>query len=299
MKKEAVDYANLDGFMIVTTFLSLWFAINFEDNVEDLVAYFLILTFGILHGANDLKLIQTSHSQAKKKYNFLKVASYYVLFILFCASLFYYLPILALLGFVLFSGYHFGEQHWSSKFKCQSGIMMWFYTSYGLVVLSLLFVSHPEVVGSVIENITGLALPSNYYTYLLFFNGGLFVALYVLLSKYDKLVGHWVKEIFYLVIFLIVFKTASLLWSFAIYFILWHSLPSLIDQIKFLYGGVTKKSMVLYLKSSLVYWAISVIGLAVLFLFFSGDRETFLSFFFSFLAAITFPHVLVMTRLNK
>ncbi|MGY8916478.1 MAG: Brp/Blh family beta-carotene 15,15'-dioxygenase, partial [Flavobacteriales bacterium] len=95
------------------------------------------------------------------------------------------------------------------------------------------------------------------------------------------------------------FKTASLLWSFAIYFILWHSLPSLVDQIRFLYGGVTKKNIILYLKTSFVYWAISVIGLALFFLFFGGDSDTFLSFFFSFLAAITFPHVLVMTRLNK
>ena len=57
MKNKGVVFKNLDSFIIVTTFLFLWIAINFGKNVEDMVAYFLILTFGILHGANDLKLI--------------------------------------------------------------------------------------------------------------------------------------------------------------------------------------------------------------------------------------------------
>ncbi|ALM07846.1 beta-carotene dioxygenase [Sediminicola sp. YIK13] len=299
MKNKGVVFKNLDSFIIVTTFLFLWFAINFGDTTEDMVAYFLILTFGILHGANDLKLIQTSNSKAKKKYNFLKVASYYILFILFCASLFYYLPSLALFTFVLFSGYHFGEQHWNSKLKSQSRTTILFYSSYGLFVLSLLFVSQVTVVNSVIENITGYAVPIRFYTYLLFLSGGLFIALYILLTKNHKLISSWVKEIFYLVLFLIVFKTASLLWSFAIYFILWHSLPSLVDQIRFLYGDVTKKSIILYLKTSFVYWAISVTGLALLYLFIGKDSDTFEPIFFSFLAAITFPHVLVMIRLYK
>jgi hypothetical protein len=73
MKKEGTIFKNLDGFVLVTTFFFLWFAISFGDSVEDIVAYFLILTFGILHGANDLKLIQTSNSNAKKKSSFLKV----------------------------------------------------------------------------------------------------------------------------------------------------------------------------------------------------------------------------------
>ncbi len=299
MKKEGVFIEKVNGFIIVTTFLFLWFAINFGDEVEDMVAYFLILTFGILHGANDLKLIESSNSNKSKKYNFLKVASYYVLFILFCALLFYFLPSLALLAFIVFSGYHFGEQHWEAKFKRKADTVIWFYTSYGLIVLSLLFVSHAEEVSSVIENITALSIPAKYFNYLLVFNTGLFMALYIWLSKSRKLESNLVKEVFYLIIFLIVFKTASLLWSFAIYFILWHSLPSLVDQINFLYGSVTKKNIILYLKTSFVYWAISVIGLGLLFLFFGGDSDTFLSFFFSFLAAITFPHVLVMSKLNK
>lgn len=299
MKNEGVVFKNLDSFIIVTTFLFLWIAINFGKNVEDMVAYFLILTFGILHGANDLKLIQASSTHTKKRYSFLKVTSYYVLFLLICASLFYFLPGLALLAFVLFSGYHFGEQHWNSKFKSQSGTTIWFYSSYGLVVLSLLFVSQAGVVNVVIQNITGYAIPPKYYSYLLFFSGGLFAALYILLTKNNKVVSNWIQEMFYLALFLIIFNTASLLWSFAIYFILWHSLPSLIDQIGFLYGEVTKKNVILYLKTSFIYWAISVIGLALLYLIIGRESDTFQPILFSFLAAITFPHVLVMIRFYK
>jgi hypothetical protein len=41
---------------------------------------------------------------------------------------------------------------------------------------------------------------------------------------------------FYLLLFTILFKSSSLIWGFAIYFVIWH-IPSIIDQIKFLNGS--------------------------------------------------------------
>ena len=93
--------------------------------------------------------------------------------------------------------------------------------------------------------------------------------------------------------------TASLIWAFAIYFILWHSIPSLIDQITLLYGKTTFRNGMRYLKNSALYWIAAMLSLVVAF-FFLGDAEYgFLPLFFSFLAAITFPHVLVMGQLYK
>jgi Brp/Blh family beta-carotene 15,15'-monooxygenase len=106
-------------------------------------------------------------------------------------------------------------------------------------------------------------------------------------------------ELFYLLLFCIVFFTASLVWSFTLYFILWHSLPSLADQVEFLYKEVNKETIIKYVKASFIYWLLSVVGFFVLVQFFKDNPTVMLSFFFSFLAAITFPHVLVMHKILK
>lgn len=300
MKKKDSSIVNLSSFMIVSTFFSLWLAVQFDESVENILAYILILSFGILHGANDLKLIQrTDFSKATRK-NFLKTLFYYVLFVFGSALLFYFIPAIALLLFVLFSGYHFGEQHWTAQMKSHSILSRIFFLLYGLYILCLLFYLHEETVTIIITNITEIVLWEDIYFYSTIFCGASMIAIYLFLGHQNKrLRTSIIKELFYITVFFIVFSTASLLWSFAIYFVLWHSIPSLVDQIKYLYGHLSKGTIWSYAKSSFPYWMISLVGLSLLLYIFKDNFETSLSFFFSFLAAITFPHVLVINRINN
>ena len=97
-----------------------------------------------------------------------------------------------------------------------------------------------------------------------------------------------------LIIFLgFFFSKASLLLSFSVYFVFWHSIPSILDQLNFLYDSDNSRKM-RYFLSSLPYWIMSVVGLFVFYFNFHTNPETFLPLFFSFLAAITFPHTIVM-----
>jgi Brp/Blh family beta-carotene 15,15'-monooxygenase len=89
-----------------------------------------------------------------------------------------------------------------------------------------------------------------------------------------------------------------LIWGFAIYFILWHSIPSIINQVVYLKGEFNWKNFGSYIKTAFAYWLVSLIGIAVLYLLFK-DIKIFNALFFSFLAAITFPHVLVIYFLFK
>ena len=95
-----------------------------------------------------------------------------------------------------------------------------------------------------------------------------------------------------------IFNIASLIAGFAIYFIIWHSIPSLRDQIIELHSEFNTDNLVLYLKNSVLYWLVSIVSLFVLY-YVVNDEKLFISLFFSFLAAITFPHVLVMFNLFK
>lgn len=300
MKNEGRLFAKLSSFVIVATFFSLWLAFQFEEEIENIFAYVLILSFGILHGANDLKLIQHSDASKLSRRRFFKILFYYVLLILASAILFYLLPALALFVFILFSGYHFGEQHWKAKLGQNSIPGHGFFFIYGVFILCLLFYTHLTMVAGIIFNITSITISEDIFLYATIFSGVAMVLLYSFLAiENQKLRMGFIKELFYLAVFFVVFNTASLLWSFAIYFVLWHSIPSLIDQIDYLYGSFSKATIIKYIKYSFPYWLISIIGLAVLLYVFRDDFETSLSFFFSFLAAITFPHVLVINRINN
>ena len=104
------------------------------------------------------------------------------------------------------------------------------------------------------------------------------------------------KELFFLVVFAILFKVSSLIWGFALYFIFWHSIPSIMDQMKFLFGKVSLKNFKLYFRTAFVYWILSLTGIGLLYIYFN-DQKIFNALFFSFLASITFPHVVVILKM--
>lgn len=294
-----LDFPKLESAMLVSTFFSIWLAVILDESLEHVMAYILIMSFGILHGSNDLTLIRKEKKHPNSPRNYLKVLLYYLLFVLGSVLIFYVFPSLALFVFILFSGYHFGEQHLVSKTISRSPVNSLLYFSYGSFILFLLFYTNSKVSLQIIKTIIGHSIPELMFQVGLIMSGisTLGFSLYLLLKK--KLKVNPVKELFFLGVFFVVFKTASLLWGFAIYFILWHSVPSLYDQIFYLYGTMNKKSFKGFVKDSFPYWLISVVGLLVLLYVFRDNLESSLAFFFSFLAAITFPHVLVIKRLNQ
>ncbi|MBT8183388.1 MAG: Brp/Blh family beta-carotene 15,15'-dioxygenase [Eudoraea sp.] len=296
MDNKGWNCAKLESAMLVATFFSLWLAVYFEDAIEDVFGYVLILSFGILHGANDIKLLQATTTNRSRSLPFIKILGYYVGFVLSVAALFYLIPAISLALFIVFSAYHFGEQHWTSKIKSASRFQLFFYTAYGLLVLLLLFSAHGEEVSDIVLNITAIKIPISFFQILLAVISVLVVILYMVISKNIK--SKIILELFYLLVFFIIFNTASLLWAFAIYFIIWHAIPSLAEQMQFLYGDISKSNFIKYIRSSAVYWGISVVALVVLFVFIEDAGQGFLPFLFSFLAAITFPHVFVINRLK-
>ncbi|MBC7524719.1 MAG: Brp/Blh family beta-carotene 15,15'-dioxygenase [Flavobacterium sp.] len=284
---------------IVASFLGLWITSFFENKVQIIFGFILILSFGILHGANDLvvfKKINATNSAT----SFLKLISSYVIIVLFSAMLFTIIPWLALLLFIIVSGYHFGEQHWQElEIKNFRLLLPIFQFNYGIFILILLFVFHVTEVEEIIFSIIGINITFINFTYLVlifgFTLGIFFVYLYCTSIKFRE---NSIEEILYLLVFSILFKVGSLIWGFALYFILWHSIPSLRDQVKFLYGNYSFNNFKMYFKSAFVYWIISLLGILILYLFFK-DYRLFNALFFSFLASITFPHAWVILKMFK
>jgi len=291
--------SKITNFSIVASFLGLWINSFFGESVQIFIGFVLIFSFGILHGANDLLLIDKTQSKISTN-SFYKILLYYVLVVGSGVLLFYFLPALALLLFILVSGYHFGEQHWQSDFvDNHKKLTLLFQLSYGLLILSMLFIFHVAEVQKIISEISRTAIPSE--SIVIFFYISLGSFLLISLFKYfktEEFKKRIVQELLFLFVFAIIFKTSSLIWGFAIYFILWHSIPSMFDQITFLYGSVSFENFKKYFKSAFFYWIVSLIGILLLFFIFREDYF-FDALFFSFLAAITFPHVWVIINMFK
>jgi Brp/Blh family beta-carotene 15,15'-monooxygenase len=295
--KKQQNINTFDGFMIVVTFFFLWISVYVNIQTEAILGYFLIFTFGIFHGSNDLKLIQRTAPSSKKNF-FVRALLSYVSVILITVLLFSLFPVFALAFFILASSYHFGEQHWASRID-RSLLSYLFFGCYGMIIFFLLFYTHAEEVTPIIFEISGIRLLPQDYLYTLFVSLAGFIGIYLWWAFTGRIQVNMFKELFFLVVFYVVFKTASLLWAFSIYFVIWHSIPSLMDQTKYLYGKVTRKSILAYLKTSFVYWLVSMVGLGLLYYLFHDKQGLFLSIMIYFLAAITFPHVIVMNRLNR
>lgn len=288
---------NYSSIAIVASFFGLWMDSYFSTKLQIISGFLLIFTFGILHGANDLLLIKNINTQNQSIAS-LKILGYYVAVVLIGIFLFYALPQLALLLFIMVSAHHFGEQQWQNlQDDFPKWILLLFQFSYGFFILLLLFAFNSIEVQSIILNITKISIPIAVFWIFLQIIGviliGLLAYFYWKLEKIRKKIQ---LELFYLILFAILFKSSSLIWGFAIYFVIWHSIPSIIDQIKFLNGSYSLKYFIAYCRAAAIYWLISIIGIVLLYFLFKEAR-LFNALFFSFLAAITFPHALVITRM--
>jgi Brp/Blh family beta-carotene 15,15'-monooxygenase len=286
-------------FAIVASFLGLWIDSFLSHQGQLWIGLTLIFTFGILHGASDLALIEKFAFEKSTGKHF-KILLCYVTFVLAGAFFFYVIPWIALILFIMVSGYHFGEQHWIKKIDTAPDWLKFsFQWIYGMLILFLIFIFHTSEVQRIVFEITSHEIKLSYLVTGFKVIASTVLVLGILLGfKCQNFKNKIISELFYLLVFTVIFKTSSLIWGFALYFILWHSIPSIRDQVLFLCGKSNFSNLKMYFYRALPYWTASLFGIALLYLIFK-DEMMFLSIFFSFLASITFPHVVVMQTMFK
>ncbi len=288
-----LDFNNLK---IYTTVLLLWVTTQFSFEYENYLACFLVLTFGLLHGSNDINLIQKANS---KKINPKKIILRYLTTILIGIIAFITVPKLMIIVFILLSSFHFGEQHFSKKIVKANRVISLFYTFYGLIIFFLLFSIHNNEVLTILKKITSVSINASFLNNSLLCVSIVTILLYLYITKNRLIKVNLYQELFFLLLFLIIFKNATLLWSFSIYFIIWHSVPSLNDQMFHLYGIKSKQNIVKYLKSSFLYWLISLISVIVITIVFYNDESKFYLITIATLFSVTCPHIFVMNKIGN
>jgi Brp/Blh family beta-carotene 15,15'-monooxygenase len=293
---NALKNYNYENIALFLTFFLLWVSIQFGEVVEDFLAYVMVISLGILHGANDLLILSIKD---KKEKSLLKNLIIYISIIILCLVIYLFSPFVAILFFVLLSSYHFGEEHLSERINVNVVFNFFYFLGYGMFIFSLLFYQSIPDVDLIMNELTGLTFTKNQIEVTLFASSGfLFTAsLFLILTKRNSY-KIFLKEFFYLVLLYLVFKTSSLILGFAIYFILWHSIPSIIHQVEFISGNLNEKSILLYVKKAMIYWVISIVGLLTLYKI-VPEIELFAAVVFVILFAVTAPHTWVMHKMKN
>ncbi len=287
---------NYQNLMLFFTFFLFWLSIQFGEVVEDFLAYVMIISLGILHGANDLLILSIKD---KKDKNFIKNLIIYVSIIILCLIIYMFSSFIAILLFVLLSSYHFGEEHLSKKINVNVLFNSLYFLAYGVFIFSLIFYQSTADVDIIMKELTSLTFTKAQIEISLLLSAIFLFAgsLYLILTKRNKS-KIFIEEIFYLVLLFLVFKTSSLILGFAIYFIFWHSIPSIIHQVEFISGNLNKKSIFFYVKKALIYWSISIVGLLILYQL-VPQIELFATVVFVILFAVTAPHAWVMHKMKS
>ena len=293
---NALKNYNYENIALYLTFFLLWVSIQFGEVVEDFLAYAMVISIGILHGANDILILSI---RDKKKKSLIKNLLIYISIILICLITYFFSPFIAIILFVLLSAYHFGEEHLSDRINVNLLFNFFYFLAYGMLIFSLLFYQSISDVDLIMIELTGSTFTENQIEITLYTSAGfLVVASLFLFLKKEINYELFLKELFYLLLLFLVFKTSSLILGFAIYFILWHSIPSIIHQIEFISEDLNKKSVWLYVKKAMIYWIISIVGLLILYKI-VPEIDLFATVVFVILFAVTAPHTWVMHKMKN
>ena len=263
---------------------------------QDILGFILILSIGVIHGANDLLIIKkyTSKNTLKSQISYF----FYYLGLVFLGFVFFYLfPSIALLSFVLVSIYHFGEQHWEVKTSNADFInikRIYPIILHGLVFFVIVFMNNINIVNDVLLSFNTISLN---YTYLRILLIVLFLIYMSLLLSFKSIRGYFADEFIFFILLFLLTLNSSLIFGFSIYFIFFHSVLSIKDQVKYIYGDDNSQYIKKYLISALPYFILAILFLIGFYLFIDFESLDILPIMFTFLAAITFPHVIVIEKM--
>ena len=278
--------------------ISLIVSYSISDVYENILGFILILSIGVVHGANDL-LIINKYSKKETKRSEALYFFYYLTIVLLGFVFFYVFPSIALLTFVIVSIYHFGEQHWEVNLSKSDSVNLnkiFLFIFHGIIFFIIIFMNNLKIVNEVLTSFNINSL-ENYYLLLALI---VFSILYFLFLLYLKNLRKYLfnEFIFFSLLFLLTINT-TLIFGFAIYFIFFHSLLSIKDQIKFIYDDDNPKNIKKYIITSMPYFILALTFLLIFYLVVDFEKINLLPIIFTFLAAITFPHVLVIEKMYR
>jgi len=261
-----------------------------------------IVVLGIPHGAADLLVATQNSVSQKKSFSPVRFFVNYLGRLILFSAVFWFFPLTGNLLFIFFAAYHFGETD-LYQFKINTFSGKFFAISYGLIVLGVILLNHFEEVkplfiqfnaGGKYESFINL-IGIHRYTILsctgvLFFASAFFY--FSANSNTKQQQGQFLVQ---LSAMLFILYNLPMVLGFTFYFILWHSILSLRNIIKYLRkDGLFSSTLILNQLAFYSMLAIAGIGLFGVAGFMFISNNTMMMYVFLGLAVLTAPHMGVM-----
>ena len=122
------------------------------------------------------------------------------------------------------------------------------------------------------------------------------IYMFMLLS-FELLRRYIIREFLFFLLFYFLTMNSTLIFGFSIYFIFFHSILSIKDQVSYIYEDDKPQYIKKYLINALPYFLLALFFLIGFYLFVDIESINILPIIFTFLAAITFPHVIVIEKM--
>jgi len=277
-------------FIIVSYLLSV--------NYQDIIGFTLVLSVGLIHGANDLLIIK-KNSKFTSNYSQFKPFFTYIGVVFLGFTFFYFFPSFALATFIIVSIYHFGEQHLEAipiTRSLKNNYRVISIVSHGIILFTIIFMNNINTVNNVF-----LSFKINFLSYntlnIILITASIVYISTLFINKY--LTSFIFSEILFFVLFYFLSLSSTLILCFSVYFIFFHSILSIKDQVKYIYGSNDSNSLKKYLLNSMPYFILAIIFLILFYNYTEIDNSDLLPIVFTFLAAITFPHVIVIEKMYR
>ena len=281
---------------IFTIFLTLSYLLS--ANYQDMIGFALVLSVGLIHGANDLLIIK-KNSKSTSNYSQFRTFFAYIGVVFVGLIFFYLIPSFALIAFILVSIYHFGEQHLEAipiTRILKNNYRFISIVSHGIILFTIIFMNNINTVNNVFLSFKINFLNSSTLNIILITASIVYISTLVI-NKY--LTSFIFSEILFFVLFYFLSLSSTLILCFSVYFIFFHSILSIKDQVKYIYGSNDNNSLKRYILNSMPYFILAIIFLILFYNYTKIDNSDLLPIIFTFLAAITFPHVIVIEKMYR
>lgn len=286
------------AFSVLVTLLSMGGVIS---SASTLLAVLLILFVGIPHGAADHRIFQQLYVNLHGRRALVLFYVAYLGLMGLVFLLWFYLPVVAFLLFVLLSCYHFGQGNFAylsgRDWRSIGLFIIWGVWVVAVPVLSNYSEAHP-VLTTLLKRDLPLLSPTIIKQLILVLTVGVIVWLSLFASR---LPGRLLlKEYLSLLVLGGMFWYTPLFLGFAVYFALWHALPSALDQITFLWQQNTPTTLWRYAKTILPFSLLSLAALSIIgWLLPLAEISQYWSWLFVFIAGVTLPHMLLLDRVYQ
>lgn len=264
----------------------------------------LIVLIGIPHGATDYIIFQYLSKPFLGTESLFNFYRNYILIMGAYAFLWWISPLLSLGIFLGLSIYHFGQSNWNYLNNTSKFVRIGLYLVWGTFVLLTPILLHYEEASGILTQILGfqpapISKTWRWAMVFFLFAHSVYLCLYL---RAEELISRqqFQNELVNLVLLFLVYSLTPLLLGFAIYFVFWHSLGSVMDQITFFKKRVRDYDLKNYIQHAL---PISLIALATLggLVWYQGNIgiHADLGAMFMFISVVTLPHMLLIEKLYE